>query len=193
MRCPILLATVALLATSALPAAAAVLPIADLDLRLGAGLRGRDVAITSGGIEDEGEWDRSGRYFAEALLAPFPGALGRLLAGIKAVADRSEGDGTDYEVLGLQAEVGYGLTVIPFLRIELLPYIGIGRATLDDGVEADDASSLEYGANLNAVLTSGGGFQIGAGVGWARSQSEHGLADVDQSGPVGAVFVGYRL
>jgi hypothetical protein len=172
---------------------AAVLPVADLDLRVGAGFRGRDVDVTSGGGENEGEWDRSGRYFAEALLAPFPGVVGRFLVGVKAVADRSEGDAGDYDVLGVQGEIGYGLTVVPLLRIELLPYVGAGRATLDNGVDRDEADSLEYGANLNAVLTAPGGLQAGAGVGWARSRSEHGLADVDQSGPVGALFVGFRL
>lgn len=189
MRVIILLSALA----SVVPAAD-LLPIADLDLRLGVGLRGRDVSITSNGVEDEGSWERSGRGFAEALLAPFPGVIGRWLVGIKAVADRSSDDDTDYEVLGVQAEVGYGLTLVPFLRIELLPYVGVGRATLDTGIDEDDADALEYGANLNAVLTSpSGGLQIGAGVGYARSQSEHGLVDVDQSGPVGSVFVGYRL
>lgn len=187
MRC------LALLAAACAASAADVLPIADLDLRVGAGLRGRDVSITTGGVEDDGEWDRSGRYFAEALLAPLPGVIGRWLVGLKAVADRSDGDAADYGMIGIQAEVGYGLTLVPFLRIELLPYVGVGRATLDAGVDEDSADSVEYGANLNAVLTSGGGLQIGAGVGYARSQSEHGLAEVDQSGPVGAVFVGYRL
>ena len=174
--------------------AAELLPIADLDLRLGVGLRGRDVSVTSDGVEDEGSWERSGRGFAEALLAPFPGVVGRFLFGVKAIADRSDDETTDYEVLGVQAEVGYGLTLVPFLRLELLPYVGVGRATLDTGIDADDADSFEYGANLNAVLTRpGGGLQVGAGVGYARSQSEHGLVEVDQRGPVGAVFIGYRL
>jgi hypothetical protein len=66
-----------------------------------------------------------------------------------------------------------------------------------DNAGSGSASSLEFGIDLNGAVTLPGGLQLGAGIGYAATSAspsiDSGTVDIDQSGVVGSIFIGYRL
>jgi len=190
---PRLLPTLALLSATMGCAAAA-----EVDLRLGYGLRSSDADFTQGGATTADDWDSANRITLGVVIQPSPSLSGAFLAGVRAVADLNEVNGSDYTNLALHVQVGYGWTLTPLFRLEVLPYIGLGYADLNTVASGSgSSSSLEFGFDVVGAVTLPSGFQIGASAGYALTRAEpdlsSGSVEIEHDGLVGSIFVGMRL
>jgi hypothetical protein len=184
-------------------AATGSLSALDVDLRLGWGLRSNSTDFSSGGVSSTENWDSSNRISGGAVVQAMPALTGAWLVGARVVMDLSSIDdatlgNSDYTNTAIHIQGGYGFLVTPLVRLEILPYLGLGYAKLDtDNAGSGSASSLEFGIDLNGAVTLPGGLQLGAGIGYAATSAspsiDSGTVDIDQSGVVGSIFIGYRL
>ncbi len=183
------------------------------DIRLGYTLVGTDVDTTvkSGPTKTtvSDSWDRSNRVFLDLLLGvstPVLGvAFGGGVAGDFKHAD-SAGGSTDYQAWSGHVMAG-PYVKIAVVRLELLPFVGLGSATLEQEASGQSSSNsagyFEYGANLNLVATPPAfPLNAGVGVGWLNSSSEHdvnnlgagsGSYTVEGGNYTISAFIGYHF
>ncbi|MBA3686197.1 MAG: hypothetical protein H0W72_13300 [Planctomycetes bacterium] len=189
-----------LLAVVAGPLAAAV-PLIDVDLRLGYTFRQKDVDVTTSGVSSSTDWDKVQRLEGGAVVSPGPGPIGWVIGGWVILDNADASGGGSYDAVIGQLGVGPALK-LPLVRIELMPFVGLGSADYDLGTgSSDHAFYLEYGVRLNAPVTFPGGFQVGASLAYVRSDSDHDIevsgtqidTEVEQENFQGTVFIGYRL
>lgn len=181
-------------------ATAAALPAMDVDLRLGYGLRARSTDFTAEGAGTQKEnWDSSNRMTVGAVIQPTPALTGAWLFGGRVALDLNSLDAsdTDYTNVALHVQAGYGFLLTPLVRLELLPYVGLGYVDLEVAGDSGSATSIEFGAEAFVAVTLPSGFQLGGGVGYAWTTAEptvNGTAvEIEQSGVIGTLFVGWRL
>ncbi len=194
-----------ILSTIAAGPLVAAVPLIDVDLRLGYTLRQKNVEVTASGsgagIDDSQDWDSVRRLEGGAVVAAGPGPIGWVVGGWVILDNADAKGGGSYDaVIG---EVGIGPALkLPLVRIELMPFIGLGNADFDLGSgKSDQSSYLEYGVRLNAPVTFPGGFQVGASLAYVRSDSSHDFTvggnhvetEVEQENLQGTIFIGYRL
>ena len=112
-----------------------------------------------------------------------------------------EGTNATFQTWTVQGQLGYGLPLIAdHLQLELLPYVGFGRAhlSLPDGDSGADAY-WEIGGNANLVYTFDSGLQLGGTASiWTYETSIQNEAGQDYKFkneiPVAlGVFIGVRL
>jgi hypothetical protein len=160
-----------------------------LDLRLGYTFLDKSYEATvDDGItreEFDNDWDNEHRGFA-MLVYGFPaGPAGGFILGVDVTVDYRDDDpsGTavdlTYEAYGAHAHAGYYLPLGDAFQLELMPFVGFAAAkfehTIPGNTSTDDNTTLiEFGANLNAILTLGR-FQVGGQVGYLRQDSDENL------------------
>jgi hypothetical protein len=146
--------TLALLACCVGPAAA--FDFIQDDLRLGYAWSSTRETATVNGSSTSQNWDRSSRSVLDWVANPNLPLIGVLFgAGLsydKRTKSTSAGS-IDYSAVGAHVHAGAYLSLFWILRLELMPFVGVGR---DDyqapGVSSSKATVGEYGANLNLVL-----------------------------------------
>lgn len=181
-----------------LAAASAALPAMELDLRLGYGLRARSTDFSSNGTTVSDNWDSSNRITAGAVIQPTPALAGAWLFGARVAFDVNSVNDTDYTNVALHLQAGYGFPLTPLVRLELLPYAGLGYVDLDTASQGSgSATSIEVGADVFVAVTLPNDFQMGGGIGYAWTTAEptidSGSVEIEQSGLVGTIFIGWRL
>ncbi len=179
-------------------AASAALPAMELDLRLGYGLRARSTDFSTSGGSVSDNWDSSHRITAGAVIPPTPSLGGSWLFGARMAFDLNKLNDTDYTNVALHLQAGYGFPLTPLVRLELLPYAGLGYVDLDAADEGSgSATSIEVGADVFVAVTLPNNFQMGGGIGYAWTTAEptidSGRVKIEQSGLVGTIFIGWRL
>jgi hypothetical protein len=204
----------------ALVASAAGLSAADPsngfhDIRVGYSLveKGYDATIDNG-INDEDvdqAWDSNHRAFL-MYLGSFGGTpLGGLAFGADLVANGRDLDNDDssaeleYQSYGAHVYLGWAMPIGKVFQLELLPFFGAASAelerTLPGGIStSDNQTTLEFGADLNAIATLGR-FQIGAQVGYLIEDTRFNLNngvddreyDFSNGSFLGSVMLGYRI
>ena len=185
------------------------------DLRIGYGLmeKGYDATIENG-INDEDvdqAWDQNHRGFL-LYVGSFGGTpLGGIAFGADLVVNARDLDNDDsnaeieYDSYGAHVYLGWAMPIGKVFQLELLPFVGAAAAeltrTLPGGIStSDNQTTLEFGADLNAILTFGH-FQVGAQLGYliedSRFNVSNGIDDreYDFSGGslLGSVMLGYRI
>jgi len=179
-------------------AAVAAVPALELDLRVGYGLRANSTDFTVSGTTDSDNWDSSNRVTVGAVIQPIPALVGTWLVGARMAFDFNEIGDDSYRNVALHLQGGYGFLLTPLVRLELMPYAGLGFADLDTaGNGSGSATSVEFGADVVVAVTLPNNFQLGAGIGYAWSTAEpsldSGSVKIEQSGMVGSLFLGWRL
>lgn len=185
------------------------------DLRVGYSLVEKDYDATiDNGVNSEDieqSWDQNHRAFA-LYVGSFGGTpLGGIAFGADLVAnfrDLDEDDSSaeiEYDSYGAHVYLGWALPIGEAFHLELLPFVGVAAAeltrTLPGGIStSDNQTTLEFGADLNAIVTLGR-FQIGGQVGYliedTRFNVSNGIDDreYDFSGGsfLASVMLGYRI
>lgn len=203
------LPTVAWCLASAAIAADAVPPGADMatDVRFVYALAGDRYEIRSSGGDRSGAWDRSEHLRLQVLrsqVAPFGLGGGVSLASTRKAEDRA-GEHLSLEAVSGRVDLAVAAAPADGVRIEMAPFAGYGLSefaaypapAVGGGYARDRDGFVEYGLNLNAVVTTQGGIQVGGGVGYWVQESEYDLKAagdprVESSGPVYSVFIGTR-
>lgn len=176
------------------------------DLRLVYSLGADRYTITSPVVGQEGHWDRAQGVRLDLVRTRQPLGVGVSVAGQRNDEARGGADLT-YEAVSGRLNVGMAVAPMRSLQVEVLPFAGYGLSGLELGAAPgagfpggrgrDDF--FEYGLNVNAVVTTGRGLQMGAGVGYLVNESSYafdvpagGAVTVEQSGPVYGIFIGTR-
>ena len=183
---------------------AAALDLTEDDLRVGADWVSRRETAEANGTSTTANWDRASRLTLDWVASPnLPVPLIGVLFGAGLSYDKrtksTNAGSVDYSAVGAHIHAGAYLGLFWILRLELLPFVGIGRDSYQQpGSSSTKATVSEYGANLNLVLhppllpLCGG-----VGVGYLHSGSTQNITggDVRLSAndlTVGA-FVGYSF
>lgn len=170
---------------------------AEVDLRIGYFLRSTATDFTQNNVTNPDSWDSANRVAAGVVVQPSPALTTAFLAGVRVVADFNDIGASDYHNAALHLQVGYGWLVTPMFRLEALPYVGIGYASIDTPTGSGSSSSLEVGFDIVGAVTLPSGFQFGASAGYALTRAEpdlsSGSVEIEHDGLVGSIFVGMRL
>jgi hypothetical protein len=165
-----------------LPLAAAELKFSDL--RLGAGALSdnfsgsNQTTVTSGGTvistsssSEDGRDSESNLRGQLQLVGGSLGAGGGAVLGLGIAVNHANWDNGSQDATVttpcVDLLLGYGFAVSKAFHVELLPFVGIGRAyySVTDNGGTETAKEwdkyLEYGARLGAYLTINDGFQVG--------------------------------
>ncbi|MBA3686196.1 MAG: hypothetical protein H0W72_13295 [Planctomycetes bacterium] len=187
-----MLPSLALVAATAVGATAAQDPNHGfLDLRLGYTFldKSYEATVDDGITQDEfdNDWDEQHRAFGLVVYG-FPASpAGGFMIGADVTVDYRDDDprGTavdlSYESYGAHAHVGYYLPIGNAFQVELLPFVGFAAAKFEHTIPGNtetssNATLIEFGVNLNAILTLGR-FQIGGQAGYLRQDSDENLKD----------------
>lgn len=213
--------TAILTAAAGLPTAAAEELPAFNDLRLVGGVEGTDwegdgefsLSGFTTEVEDEERFDEAGFLMLQWVGSQGFGPSGGLLYGAAlhgAAKSMDEPFEADYGTYSVRGMLGYGYAFTEVVHLELLPFLGIGGATIDtdrfdpDGEEYEGVY-VEGGLNANLVFTFRSGFQLGGAIGFTSSsarfededdtifgtlESEY---DITQAVATGSLFIGVRL
>ncbi len=192
--------TLALLACCVGPAAA--FDFLQDDLRLGYAWSSTRESSTVNGTTTSGNWDRSSRSVLDWVANPNLPLIGVLFgAGLsydKRTKSTSAGS-VDYSAIGAHVHAGAYLSLFWVLRLELMPFIGVGRDSYQQpGSSASKASVGEYGANLNLALHLPVlPLCAGVGVGYLHSGSSQdlpgGTVKLKADDITAGAFVGYSF
>jgi hypothetical protein len=176
----------------------------DEDLRVGYDWTSTKESFTQGGTTTKTDWDHSNRYLLDWIANPNIPVIGVLFgAGLsydKRTKSEPSGD-VDYSALGVHVQGGVYLSLLTIVRFELLPFVGVGRAKLEEpGISSANGSVTEYGVNLNAVVHIPVlPLCAGATVGYLHSQSSHalgapvGTVDLKANDITAGIFIGYTF
>jgi hypothetical protein len=153
-----------------------------LDLRLGYDVVGTGEDAKANGTTSDFSWNHADRYTLDAVFSSDTPIIG-LLAGVGVALDERSKDSNDGTVQDrsyyANVEAGiYGTLVPELLRVELLPFVGIGRSRLDaSSAGVSSGRAEEYGVNLNLVLhVPELPVAAGVGVGLIHTQSNQSLS-----------------
>ena len=181
------------------------------DLRLAYCFTQKQADVTVAGVTTTDDWRRSNRASGGVVLSPGLGTFGGWLFGVRAVATFSSGDpagqSTTYDTLTAQFSIGYGYAFCRGFQLEVMPYIGLGAASLKQdfaaaGEVTDTAFATQYGVDVNAVATIAHGVQVGVSVGYEIAASDHEVdvpslgsvtSKIKQKSLTGALFIGGRF
>ncbi len=142
-----------------------------------------DDGLNNGDFDNS--WDNQHRGFALVLYG-FPASpAGGFAVGVDVTVDYRDDDprGTavelKYQSYGAHLDAGYYLPIGNAFQVELLPFVGFAAAKFKQTVPgststSDNATLIEFGVNLNAILTLGR-FQIGGQAGYLRQDSDENL------------------
>lgn len=178
------------------------------DVRFVYALAGDRYEIRSdGGANRSGTWDRSENVRLQVLrsqLAPFGLGGGLSLSSTR----KSNDDGGEHlavEAVSGRVDLAVAANPARGMQIEMAPFAGYGLSefayypppAVGGGYSRDRDGFLEYGLNVNAVLTTQAGIQFGGGIGYSVQDGTYDLAPsgstrVESSGPVYSVFIGTR-
>ena len=180
---------------------ASALDVLEDDLRLGYAVTGTKETETIGGTVNHDDWSQSSRWVLDWVANPNIPFIGVLFcAGLSYDhRDRSSSTGDDtYSAYGAHVHAGAYLSFFGILRLELMPFIGVGRAKLQESGSSANGNVSEYGANLNlAVHPPILPVVAGVGVGYLHSQSSHDFSGttVDLKANVATIgaFVGWSF
>ncbi len=160
-----------------------------VDLRIGYTFMDKNYQATvDDGInksEFDNDWDNQHRGFGMVLIGFGAGPAGGFALGADVGVDYRDDDprGTavklKYESYGAHLDAGYYLPIGDAFQVELLPFVGFAAAKFKQTVPGststdDNATLIEFGINLNAILTLGR-FQIGGQAGYLRQDSDENL------------------
>lgn len=172
------------------------------DLRLGYAWSGTRETTTANGISTSGNWDRSSRSVLDWVANTNMPLIGVLFGAGLSYDKRSKSTSAgsiDYAAVGAHVHAGAYLSLFWVLRLELMPFIGVGRDSYQvPGQSASKASVGEYGANLNLALH----FPVlplcaGVGVGYLHSGSSQdisgGAVKLAANDLTAGAFVGYSF
>jgi hypothetical protein len=192
--------TLALLACCVGPAAA--FDFLQDDLRLGYAVSSTGETATVNGSSSSQNWDHSSRTVLDWVANPNLPLIGVLFGAGLSYDKRSKstsGGSIDYSAVGAHVQAGAYLSLFWVLRLELMPFIGVGRDNYQvPGASASKATVAEYGANLNVALHLPVlPLCAGVGVGYLHSGSTQDINSVSvklkgDDITVGA-FVGYSF
>lgn len=169
----IISAVIALGLAAALPAAV-VAPYNDIRLALGTQGGDYEIDVT---VEDNDDASDSIDESYDSVVTLDLGWVGSTGlgpgggfvygAGFHHVSSDDDIDGTevDFSYTGFRGALGWGYAFTPALHMELLPYLGLGQASLESDVVDEDGSYVEFGLDANLLYTFGGGFQLGGSLG----------------------------
>lgn len=167
------------------------LAAAEVDLRVGYAQRSAEVDIGSGSTD----WDHTNRGTAGFVTRPMP-EIPWLVLGARLAYDRHTGPGSRYSGLSLQGSLGWALPLPHGLRLELAPYLSLGYGSLEIAGDRGTANAYEIGGEAVLVHTARCGAQVGLSLAGATSLCQPTVqgqdADVEQTGWIAGVFLGYR-
>jgi hypothetical protein len=176
---------------------ASLVPAVEGDVRLGYAVRSRSTDFKTDTGTSSDSWDSAYRFQLGAIVQPIPSLGGGWLVGGRFSMDMNEINGADFRTYEAQIQAGYGIPVTPLLRVEILPYLGVGVAELDTKNSGSSSGNI-----MEMGLEAGGrfvldGFILGgaAGYGWSTTSQkpDSGKVDITQSGPHILLFVGVEL
>src|SRR5471030_2897666 len=124
--------TAALIAFCACQASA--LELFNNDLRLGYTASGTKEDSTTGGVKTSGDWDKSGRVFLDwvgNVNTPIIGVLYGAGVSYDKRTGTFNGSSVEYTAYGAHLHGGAYLSMLGILRLELMPFIGVGNAKFD--------------------------------------------------------------
>jgi hypothetical protein len=156
------------LVASAAPLSAAEILEGFVDMRLGFGVGNGDYTLQNIDVDTEtkGEFEDSYRTTLSWIGSLGLQRSGGVVWGLGFSYDVNDDDeGAEFQSWALDGYLGYAFAFTEAFQIELVPFIGAGRSYVDfkgDGIDQNSDSYTEGGANLNALYTFNGGFQLGA-------------------------------
>lgn len=155
-------------------------------------------------LSSTNNWDTAHRLRADFLQGyEEPGEWGWAI-GASGVADnRTNRIGTQritYKANAAALQAGVWMRVCPRANLELVPYAGVGSATLFAASANNTATYSEYGFNVNLVIQLKGPWLIGASGGVMHGQSSHVISpaspvrvSIDNVNGTAGVFAGVRF
>jgi hypothetical protein len=154
------------LASLAAPLSAAEILGGFVDLRFGFGVNNGDYTLEPpGGAESDGEFEESYRGTISWIGSLGLQRWGGVVWGLGGSYNQNDDDEfTTFKTWAVDGYLGYALAFTESFQIELVPFVGVGRAYVEaqGALPKTDDSYTEGGANLNLLYTFRGGFQFGA-------------------------------
>jgi len=177
MTCRLALASVTLLALAG-PASAAEILGGFVDIRLGAGVTGGDYNINDDILEADDTTTTSTRLTLDWIGSLGIRKGGGWLWGIGFAFGADQGEipigliqGDAYQIYhwAVTGHLGYGWAFTERVQLEILPWVGVGRAHMytevNDSADGAVDGYREGGVNVNLMYTWPNGFQVGGNLG----------------------------